>query len=68
MAVLTALLHYTINAAVGTPTYITELSGSIHLSLTMSSVSYGVGLIFCLLCLKNRIAVVRARRAAAATD
>lgn len=66
MAILTALLHYTISAAVGTAQYVTELSGSIHLSLTLSSLSYGVGLVFCLLCLKNRIAVVRARRAAAA--
>ena len=66
MAVLTALLHYTINAEVGTTLYIRELSSSIHLSLTISSLSYGIGLIFCLLCLKNRIAVVRARRAAAA--
>ncbi len=68
MAILTALLHYTISATVGTSAYISELSGAIHLSLTISSCSYGVGLIFCLLCLKNRIAVVRARRAAEATE
>ena len=68
MAILTALLHYTITATTGTSAYISELSGAIHLSLTISSLSYGVGLVFCLLCLKNRIAVVRARRAAEATD
>lgn len=68
MAILTALLHYTISATVGTSAYISELSGAIHLSLTISSLSYGVGLVFCLLCLKNRIALVRARRAAEAAE
>lgn len=66
MAVLTALLHYMINAEVGTTLYIRELSYSIHISFNISAVSYCIGLTFCFCCLKNRIAVVRARKAAEA--
>lgn len=64
MAVLTAILHYNIKAAAGTPLYIAELNSSIHLSWILATFAYGAGLIFCLLCLKNRIALLRARRAA----
>ena len=66
MAALTAALHYCIKAPQGSPAYTGELIEGIHLSLMISAIAYVLGLIFCFFCLKNRIIVVRARKAAEA--
>ena len=66
MAILTALLHYAINAEVGTTLYVRELSASIHQSFILSTGGYVFALVFCFFCMYNRIQVLKARNAAEA--
>ncbi len=68
MAILTALLHYAINAEVGTTLYVRELSASIHQSFILSTGGYVFALVFCFFCMYNRIQVLKARKAAEAKD
>ena len=63
-AILTALLHYAINAEVGTTLYVRELSASIHISLLISTAGYVLATIFCFCCLVARIHVKAEEQAA----
>lgn len=63
-AILTALLHYAINAEVGTTLYVRELSASIHISLLISTAGYVLATIFCFCCLMARIKVKAEEKAA----
>ena len=63
-AILTALLHYAINAEVGTTLYVRELSASIHISLLISTAGYVLATIFCFCCLVARIRVKAEEQAA----
>ena len=67
-AILTALLHYAINAEVGTTLYVRELSASIHISLLISTAGYVLATIFCFCCLVARIHVKAEEHAAKKTS
>lgn len=62
MAVITAIMHYLINAEPHTTLYVRELSYSIHFSFNVSAGAYCCGLIFCLLCLRSRVAFLKQRK------
>lgn len=59
MALLTASMHYFVQAEPGTTLYVRELSHSLHVSFVCSSVAFGLGLFFCLMCLKHRIKQIK---------
>ncbi len=67
-AILTALLHYAINAEVGTTLYVRELSASIHISLLISTAGYVLATIFCFCCLVARIHVKAEEQASKKTS
>lgn len=60
MALLTAIMHYFVVAEQHTTLYVRELSYSIHFSFATSTCAFGFGLLFCLLCLYNRVKQVKA--------
>lgn len=62
MAVITAIMHYMINAEEHTTLYVRELSYSIHFSFNVSAGAYCFGLIFCLMCLRSRVAFLKAKK------
>lgn len=65
MAVLTAIMHYFILAEQQTTLYIRELSYSIHFSFAFSTTAFVLGLLFCLMCMYNRMLQVRMLKAQA---
>lgn len=62
MALITAIMHYFVAAEPQTTLYVRELSYSIHVSFLFSSCAFGAGLLFCLMCLYNRIKQLKAQK------